>query len=204
MSRSSCLSKQHIQANVKYFTGIAKAPPSPDSLRLRSTRVARDNKEQAFFFLINTGEGVPWGSLSAASCGESLITTGETTVMKNILAPVILLLCAGTLAAVGPAIQFEKLEHDFGTVRQKTVVRETFAFTNTGDATLVIEKLETSCFCLKTVLSRKEIPAGESGSIEVAFHTLTFKDAVIKSVYVYTNDRNNEIVKIKLTANVME
>ncbi len=43
-----------------------------------------------------------------------------------------------------PSIAFEKTSHDFGKQPQNTALKHTFTFRNTGDATLIIEKVKST------------------------------------------------------------
>ncbi len=45
-----------------------------------------------------------------------------------------------------------------------------------------------------------DIPAGGEGKIEVTLKTDDNKDKIKKSVYVYTNDKNNKKVTLKIEA----
>lgn len=62
-------------------------------------------------------------------------------------------------------------EHRFGDVKEGTVVKHDFHFTNTGDVPLLITKARSTCGC--TVPSYPEAPVapGESGVISVSFDT---------------------------------
>lgn len=58
---------------------------------------------------------------------------------------VALFFCLPLLAQVkegkGPHIQFDSLRHNYGKVKQNDHVDHAFRFTNTGDQTLIIEKM---------------------------------------------------------------
>jgi len=54
------------------------------------------------------------------------------TVIISVL--LYLLSCGGT-----PNIEFEKVRHDFGYVKQEITVKHVFNFKNSGDGTLVIQ-----------------------------------------------------------------
>lgn len=70
-----------------------------------------------------------------------------------------------------PSIQFDETTIDFSTVREGSIVKKTFKFKNTGDATLQINNLEASCSCINVNASTKSIPPGEYGKISVNFNT---------------------------------
>ena len=50
--------------------------------------------------------------------------------------------------------------------------------------------------------SSSQIKPGETGSIEVSVDTSDFKGAIVKAVWVYTNDPKNEKVVLTIKAEV--
>ena len=50
-------------------------------------------------------------------------------------------------------IAFEETVHEYGTIKQGEVVKHDFKFTNTGNAPLVIKKVDASCGCTFPKLS---------------------------------------------------
>lgn len=121
--------------------------------------------------------------------------------MKKILA-VILLLTVAAYAKSG--IKFDRLEYDFGSIQQASVVIAKFTFKNTGNSTLVIERIKTGCGCTSTLLSKKELNPGEQGTIEIAFDSEGYSGQVTRTVSVFTNDPANKEVKLKIKAYVIE
>lgn len=67
------------------------------------------------------------------------------------------------------AIEFDKVEHDFGTLLQGEVVSYSFHFTNTGDMPLIISQVGSSCGCTVGDYPREPIDPGKSGSIKVTY-----------------------------------
>lgn len=68
-----------------------------------------------------------------------------------------------------PVIQFESLEHDFGTIDQGKPVSHTFRFTNNGEAPLVIQSAQPTCGCTVSSYSKESIPVGGSGFVTAEF-----------------------------------
>ena len=64
--------------------------------------------------------------------------------MYKILLTVCLLLILPVLSYAAPAIHFDEVRHDFGSVGQHDRIEYVFEFSNTGDQTLIIEKLTAS------------------------------------------------------------
>ncbi len=98
-----------------------------------------------------------------------------------------------------PSVVFEKPSQDLGKVTQGEIVRHVFKFTNKGDATLEITKVEPACGCTAAVLSAKEIAPGQSGQIEVSIKTEGMT-ALSKTVTVTTNDPKQREVVLTVTA----
>ena len=47
-----------------------------------------------------------------------------------------------------PAMDFEKTEHNFGTIKEEIgAVTTRFEFKNTGDAPIIIQRVASSCGC---------------------------------------------------------
>lgn len=66
---------------------------------------------------------------------------------------------------------FNKEIHNFGVLEAGEIVIFNFVFTNTGDHNLIIDKIESSCDCIKTSYNKNNVPPGEKGIIEVIFDT---------------------------------
>src|SRR4030042_169955 len=82
------------------------------------------------------------------------------------------LLIADTALASGqPKIKFKETAWNFGKVKQGEVLSHEFIFTNEGDATLVIQKVSTSCGCTAALVSAEKIQPGKEGRIEINFDT---------------------------------
>lgn len=67
------------------------------------------------------------------------------------------------------AFEFEKTEHDFGTIKTEANVEYTFKFKNTGTEPLIISEARGSCGCTVPEYSKEPIPVGGDGVISVSF-----------------------------------
>lgn len=65
---------------------------------------------------------------------------------------------------------FNKMEHDFGTIKADTDNFTEFIVTNTGAKPLVIEDVKASCGCTTPEKPEKPIAPGKSDKIKVKFH----------------------------------
>src|SRR5512145_1240724 len=117
---------------------------------------------------------------------------------------IIMILLLSTALYARSGIKFDKVEHDFGTVPQDSVVTATFTFKNTGNSVLVIERIKTGCGCTSTLLSKKELNPGEQGTLEIAFDSAGYNGIVTRTISVFTNDPGNKEVKLKIKVNVLE
>ncbi|HET9569847.1 MAG TPA: DUF1573 domain-containing protein [Bacteroidales bacterium] len=101
----------------------------------------------------------------------------------------LLMLVATGSALAGPTISFPTKTHDFGTINEEdgTATYE-FAFTNKGDAPLIILKAIASCGCTTPVYTKEPIAPGGSSTIRVTYNTLGRPNAFHKTITVYTND----------------
>lgn len=108
------------------------------------------------------------------------------------------------MAADGPRIEFEKLRHDYGNVLYGDTVTAEFRFVNTGDQTLIIKNLHSTCGCTKAVEGSREIPPKGSSKILSSFDTDGLKAGrKEKSIMVSTNDPVNPVIKLTLLADVI-
>ncbi|MDL2212672.1 DUF1573 domain-containing protein [Bacteroides sp. OttesenSCG-928-D19] len=112
--------------------------------------------------------------------------------MKKILFLVVMLLgISNAFAQPAPEIKFEKTAHDFGTFSENDpVVTYEFAFTNVGDAPLVIHQAIASCGCTVPDYTKEPILPGKSGVIKVTYNgTGRFPGHFKKTITIRTNSK---------------
>ncbi|MFH6602010.1 DUF1573 domain-containing protein [Maribacter algicola] len=100
-----------------------------------------------------------------------------------------------------PVMEFEKSEHDFGTIEQGTPQETIFTFTNTGNAPLIITDAKSTCGC--TVPKKPEAPIapGEKGELLVRFNG-SGQNQVTKTITVTANtEKGQELLRIKAFVN---
>jgi len=108
-----------------------------------------------------------------------------------------------TVDTKGPRITFEKLVHDFGSVKANSKNTCEFKFTNTGDSLLKIKRVKPSCpVCITARLSKKEYAPGESGTLKVIYEVGERQGPTQKSVYVSSNDKANPKIRLALKADI--
>lgn len=125
---------------------------------------------------------------------------------KRALAAMVLvgaLLVVNTALAAGqPKIKFKETAWNFGKVKQGEVLSHEFIFTNEGDATLVIQKVSTSCGCTAALVSADKIPPGKEGRIEIKFDTRGYGGQLSKLVYVDSNDPGEAHRQLEVAAEI--
>ncbi|MDD2285714.1 MAG: DUF1573 domain-containing protein [Paludibacter sp.] len=85
-------------------------------------------------------------------------------------------------------ISFEKKSHDFGKIKEQdglaTVV---FSFKNTGDAPLVINRVQASCGCTTPSWTKEPVMPGKTGNITASYNPANRPGTFIKSISVFSN-----------------
>ncbi len=104
---------------------------------------------------------------------------------------------AGVYAQNGPQIEFKTETIDYGTVKrgEDNGVRF-FEFTNTGDAPLIISKVNSSCGCTVPSYPKDPIMPGKTGQIEVKYNMNP--GPINKTVTVETNAVNKQNGRVPL------
>jgi hypothetical protein len=91
--------------------------------------------------------------------------------------------------------------HDFGQINEGEVVSVDFAFTNDGEAPLIISNASGSCGCTVPQWPRTPIAPGESGVISVSFNSESKPGNQNKTVTLTSNTMPNVKV-LKISAQV--
>ena len=105
--------------------------------------------------------------------------------------------------SLGGEISIEKPEHDLGTVMQGETVGYNFAFTNTGEGSLLILDASASCGCTVPRFSKEPVPPGGNGTVEVMFDTSGRIGKQRKTVTLQTNGKVR-VVQLTIEANIIE
>jgi hypothetical protein len=126
--------------------------------------------------------------------------TKNSVVMGILLTLLPTLLLAGT----GPRITFAAIEHDFGDVNHGQSPSVELTCANTGDELLILEKVESSCGCAKSVVGSPKIEPGASGKILAQVETLGMDPGRhSKTVHVFSNDPEHPRITLRLIFNVV-
>ncbi|GBD89877.1 hypothetical protein BMS3Abin04_00590 [bacterium BMS3Abin04] len=126
--------------------------------------------------------------------------------MKKLKKLIFFILLTGPVFAqtVGPKITAKNPKFDFGKVLQHRYVSHNFVIFNSGDDTLKIEGVTSSCGCTVAQLTKDELLPGDSTVIKATFNTGNRRGKQRKHIYIYTNDKNNRELRLSFTANVVE
>ncbi len=79
------------------------------------------------------------------------------------------LICGTIVLANAQEIKFEKMEHDFGTLKQDAPCQVNFKVTNTGKAPLILADAKPSCGCTTPEFPKEPIAPGKSVNISVKY-----------------------------------
>ena len=71
----------------------------------------------------------------------------------------------------GPAITFEEVKYDFGSVVAGGTVDHVFKFKNTGTAPLIISNIGVSCGCTTPEWTKVPVAPGKTGTISAHFNS---------------------------------
>jgi len=102
-----------------------------------------------------------------------------------------------------PSFAFPESDHDFGTINEGDIVDHTFAFTNNGDAPLIISSATASCGCTVPQWPKEPIPVGGSGEIKVQFNSRN-KPGIQNKTVTITANTFPKISRLKIKANVVK
>ncbi|MEA1878999.1 MAG: DUF1573 domain-containing protein [Bacteroidota bacterium] len=89
-----------------------------------------------------------------------------------------------------PAISFEKMNHNFGVLKEADgIVEHVFSFTNTGSEPLIIKTVRSTCGCTVPDWSKEPIMPMGKGTIKVSFNPANRPGAFRKGITVVSNAR---------------
>lgn len=86
-----------------------------------------------------------------------------------------------------PVINFEKTDHDFGTVAEGQKVSYTYKVTNSGEAPLIIQNAQPSCGCTVPTWTKAPIPVGGTGFVTAEFDSNGKPGIANKTITVTAN-----------------
>lgn len=103
----------------------------------------------------------------------------------------------------GPAIKFDFLEYDYGTIYQGGDGSSDFKFKNTGDEPLVLSSVRSSCGCTVPSWPKDPILPGQSASIKVTYDTKRI-GAISKQISVVSNAVADPTLTLSIKGNILQ
>ncbi|MDJ0523490.1 MAG: DUF1573 domain-containing protein [Planctomycetota bacterium] len=98
----------------------------------------------------------------------------------------------------------DRYAHEFGTARQKDVLRTTITYTNASAKRLTGIRARGECGCNAVKLSHRELEPGASGTLEIEFHTLSLSGHLTKHVRLHSQDPSRGRIRIPLKVSIVE
>jgi len=102
-----------------------------------------------------------------------------------------------------PRIVFATEGHDFGRQERHRTLTHIVTFQNGGRTSLDITRIDTNCGCAAALLSRRVIPPGGRGRIEITWQTGAVAGKRTKTMEVTTNDPRNAVARYPMTIDVI-
>jgi len=96
-----------------------------------------------------------------------------------------------------PVIKFEKIEHNFGKIKEGTLATYSFEFENTGKAPLILSTVQASCGCTTPEWPKEPIMPGKKATIKAAYNSYGRPGAFHKVITVKSNAGADIILSIK-------
>ncbi len=123
--------------------------------------------------------------------------------MKRLWVLLVLVGCLyGVAAAAAPVISFDTLTYAVSIQAAGPVVSHMFVISNTGDQTLTITRVVTSCGCTTAALTKSDLGPGESIGLPVSVNTAGFADTVERTVTVQSNDPVNPSLVLHISVTI--
>lgn len=94
-----------------------------------------------------------------------------------------------------PVITVDEKVHDFGVlyVEDHKTVDHRFTLQNAGDEPLLIRDIKTSCGCTQAEISRREIPPGETATLDASLQSRNRQGKEQIRISVYSNDPSQPV-----------
>lgn len=96
---------------------------------------------------------------------------------------------------------FDTTVFNFGTILAGEQISTEFKYTNTGDADIIISKIETSCGCTVPEYEKEPVKPGERGSIRVRFDSNGKSGTQYKTIRIFSNSED-DIFELVITGEV--
>jgi hypothetical protein len=102
-----------------------------------------------------------------------------------------------------PRLTFEKVVHNFGNVSPGSANTYLFSFKNTGNTTLKITDVNSTCGCTVSKLLKNEYAPGETGQLAVGYLAQNQFGETSMPLHVYSNDPANPIITLSVKSKIV-
>ncbi len=92
-----------------------------------------------------------------------------------------------------PEIQFDKLVHDYGKIKQNSDGTCEFTFKNVGKEPLILSNVRSSCGCTTPYWPKEPIMPGKTEKIKVTYATNRL-GVFNKQITIFSNAKNDVVV----------
>ncbi len=103
-----------------------------------------------------------------------------------------------------PVLHFDQTKYNFGIVKEGKVVEYTFNFENSGNSTLKIKDIKTSCGCTAALVSSEVLKPGEQGTIKVELDTSNRKGKMSRTITIKSNDPKDPTKILTIYADIQQ
>ena len=100
--------------------------------------------------------------------------------------------------AAGPIVQFSEVIKNFGTVMAGDMVLQDFAFTNIGDAKLILSGVYPTCNCTTVNDWTREAAPGQKGNVSLQLDSTHLSGSITKTIIVMSNDQGHHNLMLSL------
>ncbi len=106
----------------------------------------------------------------------------------------------------GPNMTLDHKTHNFGTLTRDQTLEHSFPFKNTGNKTLKILYIETTCMCATGRATKREIRPGESAEIIAKLEGRKYPGSkpVTKTLRVVTNDPDEPAIALTIMGTIID
>ena len=115
----------------------------------------------------------------------------------------VFLIFTGCNSQKPPKLALSEENWYYGEVKPDEIVSHTFILKNQGDEELVIESVYSSCGCVETELTKKNISAGKETELKAIFDPYGYEGEITKHVTIKSNDPEEPEKKIELSITVL-
>lgn len=89
-------------------------------------------------------------------------------------------------------LKFDAQVFDFGDATKGAILSHTFTFKNTGEQTLIIDRIDTACECLSYEIDKMELLPGESATLTITLNTSNLTGLTVRKIVIHANIENQQ------------